>query len=370
MLVECAIYTQVRYFRSHTVDILLERRHPASDRTHVLGWDHQREACLLLARADVHHLWANNVRDFQRVEVRAQFRNAGAPFRRGALIAPDAEVTVGIKPHVILGIQSANQLALRCTLLRGVCHGLHVRGGIAGAAWWRVPVPSRVGLVIPAIFSVPFLTAGPQHDRHYAVGFSPTGSTEPLVLVVSGSCDAEHVIERAVDFQRHRSMRCGSCRHEWSATSEWLNRFDQAVESCPSCGTDCQSDHRPTFCAAQDDPAHADSYVRDVHWYHTSTHPTWPDKDFNPAAGLTEVTKLRFRAGGSGNAGLERWVEQQKAKALHIGTYESAIENMFRRMRYQAGSAEQFYLYRVRLSPDFYVSGHAKLPIGGHGTAH
>ena len=37
---------------------------------------------------------------------------------------------------------------------------------------------------------------------------------------------------------------------------------------------------------------------------------------------------------------------------LHIGTYESAIENMFRRMRDQDGSAEQFYLYRVRLSPD------------------
>lgn len=147
-------------------------------------------------------------------------------------------------------------------------------------------------------------------------------------------------------------MRCGSCRRVWRVNAEWLNLFDQALESCPDCGTDCQSEDRPNFCAEQDDAAHDDSLVRELYWYHSSTHANWPAKDFDPTALLTDVTKQRMRAVGCGGGGLERWAERQRTKALHIGTYESAIENMFRRMRDQDGSAEQFYLYRVRLSPD------------------
>lgn len=40
------------------------------------------------------------------------------------------------------------------------------------------------------------------------------------------------------------------------------------------------------------------------------------------------------------------------ARALHVGTYQSAIVNMLRRMRDQDDAASQFYLYRVRLDID------------------
>ena len=146
-------------------------------------------------------------------------------------------------------------------------------------------------------------------------------------------------------------MRCGSCRHEWNVNAEWLARFDRALEFCPNCGTDCQSEDRPNFCAGQDDAAHDDSLVRELYWYHSTTHVNWPAKDFDPTALLTDATKDRMRDLGAGG-GLERWAERQRTKALHIGVYEAAIENMFRRMRDQDGSAEQFYLYRVQLSPD------------------
>lgn len=146
-------------------------------------------------------------------------------------------------------------------------------------------------------------------------------------------------------------MRCGSCRHEWRVSAEWLDRFNQALEACPDCGTDCRSEDRPDFSAEQDDPSHDDSTVRELYWYHSSTHANWPDRDFDPTAPLTDITKQRMQTMGYGSRGLVRWAGQQKAKALHLG-YEAAIENMFRRMNDQDSSADQFYLYRVQLGPD------------------
>ena len=51
--------------------------------------------------------------------------------------------------------------------------------------------------------------------------------------------------------------------------------------------------------------------------------------------------------GGAG--AVDRWAEQQKSKALHVGTYEAAIENMLRRMNDQPEGDAPFYLYRVVL---------------------
>ncbi|MFC9335925.1 hypothetical protein [Arthrobacter sp. NPDC057009] len=160
------------------------------------------------------------------------------------------------------------------------------------------------------------------------------------------------MIERAVDFERLRWMRCGTCSNEWRAHAEWLSRFHQGHERCPKCGTNCEAERRPDFWAAQDDPSHDDSTVLDTFWYHTTTHANWPDRAFNPTANLTDVTKRRLQAIGADGRGLERWAARQKAKALHLGTYEAAIENMLRRMTDQDGVDERFYLYRVRLRRD------------------
>ncbi|GGF23050.1 hypothetical protein GCM10011399_15830 [Subtercola lobariae] len=87
-------------------------------------------------------------------------------------------------------------------------------------------------------------------------------------------------------------------------------------------------------------------------WYHTSTHANWPDRAFDPTAGFSDTTRQRFNEVGTDGRGLERWAERQKTKALHLGTYEAAVENMFRRITDQADSNDQFYLYRVRLTAD------------------
>ena len=61
-------------------------------------------------------------------------------------------------------------------------------------------------------------------------------------------------------------MRCGTCRHEWHVTAEWLEQFDQALEGCPVCGTDCRSDGRPDFWAEPESRWHDDTAVPSPPW--------------------------------------------------------------------------------------------------------
>lgn len=159
------------------------------------------------------------------------------------------------------------------------------------------------------------------------------------------------MIERTVDFERLRYMRCGTCAREWEVDAEWLDRFDAGDEPCPQCGTDCTSENRPDFWVRPHDPVHDDSAVRNLYWYHSSTHAVWPDKNFDPAAQFTEEGRRRMES-STGPGAVERWAARQKTKALHVGTYEAAIENMFRRMSDQSDAASQFYLHRVQLRPD------------------
>ena len=169
---------------------------------------------------------------------------------------------------------------------------------------------------------------------------------------VLSQCETGPVIERVVAFDRPRRMRCGSCNFEWDVDAEWLYRFDRVEEACPSCGTDCQVEDRPDFWFSPDDPLHEDSRVRETYWYHTSTYVNWPQRAFDPTIRSTDTTNPKYQHVKSGELAPGRWAQGQKAKALHLGTYEAAIENMLRRMTKQGNAGDQFYLYRVRLSPD------------------
>ena len=52
-----------------------------------------------------------------------------------------------------------------------------------------------------------------------------------------------------------------------------------------------------------------------------------------------------------GDEAVFEWARRQSAKALHVGTYESAIHNMLRRISDQGDRGKQFYLYCVHLKP-------------------
>lgn len=146
-------------------------------------------------------------------------------------------------------------------------------------------------------------------------------------------------------------MLCGQCGHRWTVDLDWIDRWEQAQEVCPGCGVTCEQETAPRVTVDSDDPTLNDDMVSQLVWYHTSTHPEWPTRDFDPAAELTD--HVRQMMGGDDH--VARWAERQRSKALHVGTYEAAIHNMLRRIDDQADHGNQFYLYRVHLKPTIVV---------------
>lgn len=146
-------------------------------------------------------------------------------------------------------------------------------------------------------------------------------------------------------------MLCGGCGREFVVDLDWIDRWEQSDEQCPGCGLTCEHEDAPRATVDPDDPALDDDLVARFSWYHASTHPDWPPKHFDPAADLTAETRLMM----GGEQHVAAWAARQRAKALHVGTYEAAVHNMFRRMDHQADSRSRFYLYRVCLKPSVVV---------------
>ncbi|WTP56015.1 hypothetical protein OHU07_03720 [Streptomyces phaeochromogenes] len=158
-------------------------------------------------------------------------------------------------------------------------------------------------------------------------------------------------MERRIDFWRERRMLCGACGHQWRVDLDWIDRWGQGEETCPGCGVTCEHEDSPRVTVDPDDPALDDDRVARFFWYHTSTQPDWPTCNFDPAAVLTPETRMMM----GGGERVAEWAARQRAKALHIGTYEAAVHNMLRRLRDQADQRSRFYLYRVRLNPSVVV---------------
>lgn len=158
-------------------------------------------------------------------------------------------------------------------------------------------------------------------------------------------------MERQVDFARVRRMLCGGCGHRWDVDLGWIDRWEQAMETCPGYGLTCEHEDSPRVTVDPGDPALHDEEVARFYWYHTSTQPDWPTRDFDPAARLTPETRLMM----GGDRRVASWAARQRAKALHVGTYEAAVHNMLRRIRDQGDHGAQFYLYRVHLKPSVVV---------------
>lgn len=142
-------------------------------------------------------------------------------------------------------------------------------------------------------------------------------------------------------------MLCSSCGHRFVVALDGIDRWEQRGEKCPGCGLTSEHSDAPRVTVDPGDPALDDDCVARFSWYHTSTQPDWPARDFDPAADLTSETRKMM----GGDEHVAAWAARQRAKALHVGTYEAAIHNMLRRMRDQADHGSQFYLYRVHLEP-------------------
>jgi hypothetical protein len=157
--------------------------------------------------------------------------------------------------------------------------------------------------------------------------------------------------ERRISFSHERQMLCGICAHRWVVDLDWIDRWEQAKEVCPGCGTTCEHEDSPRVTVDPDDPALDDDKAARFSWYHTTTEPHWPARSFDPTAQLTAETRTRM----GGEQRVTEWDARQRAKALHVGTYEASIHNMLRQIRDQAKLGARFYLHRVHLKPSVVV---------------
>lgn len=118
-------------------------------------------------------------------------------------------------------------------------------------------------------------------------------------------------IERPVDFSYDaRWFVCPASRDRVVMTFE--DRANGESRTCSSGHDVLAQEEYPPLTGPSDvatDPAEIERLV----WYHTSTRADWPPIDESPSASAT-----------------------------HLGTFESAIENMVRRMRNQSDAESQF----------------------------
>lgn len=160
--------------------------------------------------------------------------------------------------------------------------------------------------------------------------------------------DGGGLLERPIDFGYAYRMRCSRCGRASSLTGAEYLRLNDEAEAHVDCAYCHSNIHFGPLAAAsrdENDRALDDAVLNRVSWYHTSTYFDWPSAAFETeqrASLSTERVRALLRDP-------ERVLSTMLQKALHLGTYEAAIENMYRRMRNQGDASSSFYLHRVEI---------------------
>lgn len=141
-------------------------------------------------------------------------------------------------------------------------------------------------------------------------------------------------------------INCGNRIGIPSDTYERQCTMQASYTDC-GCGTPVDiSQEQPTL-RNPDDVALQDDLVGQLYWYHSSRYERWPDTSAYTAELTQAMTGTHLRG-----LNPDRIIERKSSLALHLGTYESAIENMFRRLHDQDvgdRSTIYYWLHRVRL---------------------
>jgi len=121
-----------------------------------------------------------------------------------------------------------------------------------------------------------------------------------------------------------------------------------AFSRCGRCGTEVDVTQVRPMLRNPNDIALQDDCVARLYWYHSSLYERWPDTEAYAAAFKEQIAKGRIH----GPFTLEQLLEEHTSRAVHIGTYEAAIENTLRRLHDQDprdGSPIRYWLHRVQL---------------------
>lgn len=156
--------------------------------------------------------------------------------------------------------------------------------------------------------------------------------------------NAPALVERFDGFNYGYWMNCECGETTFISAADYEAQANNCRVPCAHCGTKIHFGPRVAAIRDRNDPA-LDN-VAALAWYHTSTSPDWPSPDYAQQI-VDSMTGNKRQYWPS----REGYLAERSSKALHLGTYEAAIENMLRRMENQDDGGSQFYLYRVALSP-------------------
>lgn len=160
--------------------------------------------------------------------------------------------------------------------------------------------------------------------------------------------------EREISFTYDYRMRCEHCTVSNSLTAEDYHSLSgSGMIACSSCRDDFNFGPKVIDVRDPEDEALDPAKVPEFYWYHTTTDPEWPRASW--ALPDKELRHLHERAGWPEEE-VERHRRFYENQALHVGTYEAAIESMLRRMEEQDDRESVFYLHRVRLRRDVRVA--------------
>jgi hypothetical protein len=160
--------------------------------------------------------------------------------------------------------------------------------------------------------------------------------------------------EREINFSYDYRMRCENCPSSNLLSAENYHSLSgTGVTTCSSCGHDFNFGPKVIDVRDPEDEALDASKVPQLFWYHTTTDPEWPRASWELPE--KELRHLRQTAQWPEEE-IERHRRFYENQALHVGTYEAAIESMLRRINEQGDRGSVFYLYRVRLRSDLRVA--------------
>lgn len=135
-------------------------------------------------------------------------------------------------------------------------------------------------------------------------------------------------------------------------TSYTPTRSSAPFSRCHNCDAEIEVTKLYPVLRDLDDIALKDDQVDKLYWYHSSTYENWPDTEAYAAAYEAQIADAR---GLQRRSSSERLLKRHRSKAVHIGTYEAAIDNMFRRLHDQDdrdGLPPQYWLHRVQIHLD------------------